>query len=498
MSEHDVVVVGARLAGSTLAAELARRGRDVVVIDRARFPSDTLSTHVLFSGGVEELRHMGALDRVLDLDPSRMRWVQIHFGGEVTATERWGPVGETDYVLCIPRLLQDEILVDTARERGAEVRESTEFRDLIWNGGRVCGVRIKDAEGDERELRAKLVVGADGRRSTVAARAGAWQPYRASKNGRGLVFRYIDDPHVGTRLNETASQWRDGGSVCMTFPSAPRPRMIALVMGPASDVARARKDPDGTWEEFLRRHPGFAERIAGAGNVGKLRSTADVPAYFRVSSGPGWALAGDSGHFKDPVIGNGQRDAVWMGRSLGEAIEPVLDDPAALDSELRRWEQARDDECLSAYHFANLETRIQPQSPVLIEVARRDRSRGEPDLGDVFNRIRSQQDVLPLGRLAGGTVGALLREPGSAISIFRGAMADLRTDIAVRAEARAHRFRSTRVVPGSEHPGAEFGRPPRRADAEAVATDAAAPAEPPVLRDSASGAAAPAAEGVVS
>ena len=69
MSDHDVVVVGARLAGTTVAAELARQGRDVVVLDRARFPSDTLSTHVLFSGGVEELRHMGALDRVLDLDP---------------------------------------------------------------------------------------------------------------------------------------------------------------------------------------------------------------------------------------------------------------------------------------------------------------------------------------------------------------------------------------------------------------------------------------------
>ncbi len=228
----------------------------------------------------------------------------------------------------------------------------------------------------------------------MAARAGAWRPYRASRNGRGLVFRYVDDPHAGTSLNETASQWRDGTSVCMTFPSAPRPRMIALVMGPASDVARARKDPDGVWAEFLRRHPGFAERIAGAENQGKLRSTADVPAYFRVGSGPGWALAGDAGHFKDPVIGNGQRDAVWMGRSLGAAVAPVLDDPAELDAALRIWEQARDDECLSAYHFANLETRIIPQSPVMAELARRDRSRGEPDIGDIFNRIRTQQEVL--------------------------------------------------------------------------------------------------------
>ena len=461
MPDHDVVVVGARLAGTTAAAELARQGRDVVVLDRARFPSDTLSTHVLFSGGVEELRRMGALDRVLDLDPSRMRWVQIHIDGKASVRERWGAVGETDYVLCIPRLLQDAILVEAARERGADVREGWEFRDLIWRGGRVAGVRCRDADGEEHELTAKLVVGADGRRSAVAARAGAFQPYRASKNGRGLVFRYVDDPHAGTSLNETASQWRDGTSVCMTFPSAPRPRMIALVMGPASDVARARKDPDGVWAEFLRRHPGFAERIAGAENQGKLRSTADVPAYFRASSGPGWALAGDSGHFKDPVIGNGQRDAVWMGRSLGAAVAPVLDDPAELDFALRIWEQARDDECLSAYHFANLETRIIPQTTLMAELVRQDRSRGEPDVGDIFNRIRTQQEVLTPRRVAGVLAGALAHEPREALRTLRETIRDGRIDMAVRAEEKARRFRSTRAVAGSEHPGAAFAPAPR-------------------------------------
>lgn len=461
MSDHDVVVVGARLAGTTLAAEMARRGRDVVVVDKARFPADTLSTHVLFGGGVEELRHMGALDRILDLDPSLMRWVQITIAGEVTVTERWGRSGGTDFVLCIPRLLQDEILVDVAREHGADVREGWEFRDLIWRAGRVVGARCRDADGDERELRAKLVVGADGRRSAVAARAGAWSPYRCSKNGRGLVFRYVDDPHVGTRLNETASQWRDGGSVCMTFPSAPRPRMIALVMGRASEVARARKDPNGVWAEFLGRHPGFAERIAGAGNQSKLRSTADVPAYFRASSGPGWALAGDSGHFKDPVIGNGQRDAVRMGRTLGEAASPVLDEPSELDAALRRWEQERDDDCLAAYHFANLETRIRDPSRLLVEIGHRGSGSEEPDIGDIFNRIRTPQEVLTPRRMGPVVAGALARAPTAAPAILRDAIGEMRIDQAIRAEQRARRFRSSHTVSGSEHAGATFGRPPR-------------------------------------
>ncbi len=481
MPLHDVVIVGARCAGATAAAELARSGLDVVVLDRARFPSDTLSTHVLFGGGIEELKHMGAFEKVLEHDPSFMRTLDIHFDNEVHVSEKWGAAGKTDYVMCIPRPIQDEILVETAREHGADVREGWEFVDVLWRGGRVCGVRAKDPDGELHELGAKLVIGADGRRSTVAARVGAWNPYRASKNGRGLVFRYVDDPHVGTPLNETLSQWRDGDSFCMTFPSAPRPRMIALVMGPASDVARARKDPDGVWDEFLRRHPGFAERIAGGTNLSKLRSTADVPAYFRASSGPGWALAGDAGHFKDPVIGNGQRDAMWMGRSLGARAAAAIGNPESLDAALRRWEQERDEECLSVYHFANSETRIQPQSPVLVQLARRAAGGvGDPDLGDIFQRVRDQQEVLPLTRMAGGFAGALAHAarhtPRRVPATLRGGLDDLRVDLQIRAETRAKRFRSTRTVTGSEHPGWSWPAPPKRPAAPVVEHRTEAPA----------------------
>ncbi len=486
MIEHDVVIVGGRLAGCTAASALARAGRDVVVLERGRFPSDTLSTHVLFGGGVDEMKRMGAFDRITALDPSYMRRLQLEIDGEVVVNEPWDACGEgdTDYVLCVPRPLQDKVLVDVVREQGVDVREGCEFLDVTWRGGRVNGVRYKDADGEERELRAKLVIGADGRKSTVAARVGAWHPYRASKNGRGLVFRYFDDPHVGTEKNETLWQWRDGTSFCMVFPSAPRPRTIALVMGPATDVARARKDPDGVWDEFLRRHPGFAARIEGGTNWGKLRSTADVPAFFRCGSGPGWALAGDASHFKDPVIGNGQRDALWMGRSLGEAAAPVIDDPAALDRALREWEQAREDECISAYHFANNETRILPVSPVLKEVARSIGTSDRPDLSDVFQRVRDQQDVLPVSRLLGGAVRAMARDPRHAPQILRDAIPELRTDLAIRAEIRAHRFRNTRQVKGSEHPGWTWPDPPRRPtratqSAPSPATEPATPASTP-------------------
>lgn len=478
METHDAVIVGARLAGSAAAAALARAGRDVVVLERGRLPSDVLSTHVLFSAGIEEVRRMGALDELLALEPSRMRDLQLHFGDDVVVRERWNTEGETDYVLCVPRALQDVVLAGAARRAGAEVRERCEVLDVVWEGGRAAGVRYRDEDGAVREIRARLVLGADGRRSTVAARVGAWTPYRGSLNGRGLVFRYLDDPHADSDLNETLMQWRDGSSFCMVFPSAPRPRTVALVMGPAADVARARRDPDGAWDEFLRRHPGFAERIAGATNVGKLRSTADVSAYFRVSSGPGWALIGDAGHFKDPVIGQGQRDALWMGRTAGEAAAAAIEDPAALDAALRRWEQSRDDECLNAYHLANAETRIAPQPAALVQIARRAQGRHDPDLGDLFQRTRTQQQVLTVPRLLGGAAGAMARRPREAGRILRASLPELRTDLAVRAEARAHRFRSTRVVHGSEHPGWRWPDAPPRKDVSAARSVAATAPSP--------------------
>ena len=455
------MVVGGRLAGTAAAAALARAGRDVVVLERGHLPSDTLSTHVLFAGGVEEVRRMGAFERIAALDPSYMRELEINFEDGTTLREPWGSCGESDFVLCVPRPLQDAILVDVVREQGVDVRERSEFLDVLWRGGRVSGARYRDPDGEEREILAKLVIGADGRRSCVAARVGAWHPYRASRNGRGLVFRYFDDPLVGTPANETLGQWRNGTSLCMVFPSAPRPRTVALVMGPASDVARARKDPERVWGEFERRHPGWADRIRGGTNWSKLRSTADVPAFFRAGSGPGWALAGDSGHFKDPVMGQGQRDALWMGRTLGEAAAAPLDDPAALDRALRRWERERDEECLSAYHFANAETRVRETSPVLVEIARRSNGNREPDVGDIFQRIRSQEEVMPVGRLMGAAAGALKRRPRGALSTLREIAPDVRTGIAIAAEARAGRFRSTRVVAGSEHPGWSWPDPPR-------------------------------------
>jgi flavin-dependent dehydrogenase len=463
VEQVDVVVVGARLAGCAVAAPLARAGRRVVVLDRMGFPSDQLSTHVLMPAGTSELAKLGALPRILALKPSRVCWVRIVVEG-ISVLERLRPAADgIDYGVCVPRDLQDVQLVRAAREQGADVREHCTVQSLRWRGGRVVGVRYRDGDGAEHDLSCTLLVGADGRRSTVAALVGAWTPYRISCNGRGLVFRYLEDPLTGGIEAETYYQWRDGDSFAFAFPSTPVGRLLVLLMGHRDEVSDARADPEGYWQSKLAEHPGLAARVAGAPAGTKLRSTGETPAFFRASSGPGWALAGDAGHFKDPVTGQGMRDAMFAGRTLAEQVLGVLDDPDAVDRATRAWEAARDRECLPAYHFANLDTRVERQSAVVCEIVRDAARTTDPDISDLFGRARTPQQIATVPRLARALGAAMWRGEQPRLQTLRRSLPDLRTELAVRLEQRAGRFRSTQTVPGSEHPGADWPAPPKPA-----------------------------------
>jgi flavin-dependent dehydrogenase len=461
VEQVDVVVVGARLAGCAVAAPLARAGRRVVVLDRMGFPSDQLSTHVLLPAGTSELAKLGALPRILALKPSRVRWTQIVVEG-ISALERLRPAADgIDFGVCVPRDLQDVQLVEAAREQGADVREHCTVQSLRWRAGRVTGVRYRDAGGNEHDIASTLVVGADGRRSSVASLVGAWTPYRLSRNGRGLVFRYIDDPMAGGVEAETYYQWREGNSFAFAFPTTPLGRLVILLMGHRDEASDARADPEGYWQRKLDEHPGLAARVAGAPPGTKLRSTGETPAFFRASSGPGWALAGDAGHFKDPVTGQGMRDAMFAGRTLAEELLPVLDDANAVDCATRAWEAARDRECLPAYHFANSDTRVERQSAVICEVLRDAGRTTDPDITDLLGRARTPQQILTPTRAARALAAALMRGEQPRTQTLRRLLPDLRTELAVRAELRAGRFRSTRTIPGSEHPGAVWPAPPQ-------------------------------------
>lgn len=401
----DAVVVGARPAGCAAATALARAGRRVVALDRARFPSDTLSTHLLFVGGVVELARLGALGRVQALGAPPLPEAYMA-GAGLEVRGRYTPVEGVDHGLCVRRPGLDAALVATARAAGAEVRERTRVTELVFEAGRVAGVRWRSGE-EEGEVRAPLVVGADGRRSLVARAVGAERPYRASPNGRACFYAYLEDPR--TEWRATAAQWRAGRELGTAFPCDGGLVMV-LLMPPRSRGEAFRADLDAGWEATVDALPGLRDRLEGCTRVTKVRSALDTTSYFRRSSGPGWALPGDAGHFKDPVTAQGIRDALRFGRRLGEAAAPVLDDPARLDRALAAWERRRERECLETYVWTNLLARDSEMTALEVELYRA--ADEHPELGsrvlDVFARTRRPSAAVP-PRLAAAVSARALR-----------------------------------------------------------------------------------------
>lgn len=462
----DAVVVGARCAGSAAAIAIARGGRSVIAIDRTAFPSDTLSTHVNFPSAVSEINRVGALDRVLAYSPPLCREGMVQADG-VRCLQRFAAVDGIDYGICVPRTQLDMALVETARAAGADVREKTGLVDVLWDGDRATGVRVSGPEG-EYEIGCSLVIGADGRRSTTASRVGSDVPYRGSRNGRGAAFWYMDDPLVDTEWHQRLIQLRQLETHALIFP-CPGGRLLVLFMGPAEEVPLFRRDPEGQWDRMLRENPAVAERVGGATNRTKLRSTGDFPAFYRRSSGPGWALAGDAGHFKDPIIGQGIRDAIRFARLLGEAAGPVIDDPERLDSALLAVERRRDQECMASYHWGNKESRIFPVSPLLKTGLAEWDGADPPHLLHMFDRVRAPHHVLNPLRGAKWGLKAMLKPGTDRRALLAEMREELRIDKDIWREEILKPFRPTRAW-ASER--SDFTWPPRSAaEASPAAAD---------------------------
>ncbi len=231
-------------------------------------------------------------------------------------------------------------------------------------------------------------------------------------------------------------------------------------MAPVEDIPRFRRDPEGVWAEKLAEDPDLAQRIEGATNKSKLLSTTDLSAFYRASSGSGWALVGDAGHFKDPVVGQGQRDALRHGRLLGEAAQQTLDDTAALDRALQAWERGRDRDTISTYHWGNRETRAAAPSALIREVFRGFAGGEDPDVTDTFNRIRRVERVVGPGRMVKALARVLTTPGADRRAILREVAEEIPIEIGIRREWWFGGFRYAGRS-ASEHPGWELGAAPR-------------------------------------
>ncbi|WP_280483094.1 NAD(P)/FAD-dependent oxidoreductase, partial [Nocardia cyriacigeorgica] len=400
----DVIVVGARCAGSAVAMTMARAGRRVIVLDSAQFPSDTLSTHLLWPGGLAELDALGVLDQVEELGAPRLTSAFAAGAGYRVPSE-FAPADGIDYAMCVRRTGLDAVLVGAARTAGAEVRERCRVLELVWADDRCAGVRYRDRADAVVELRAPLVVGADGRRSTVARLCGAIEPFLHTPSGRECYYAYWREGSPSWR--HIAAQWRAGRDLGTAFPCDDG-LVLSLVQPPVSaEPALGPGRAEQRYAEAIARIPGLAERLRDCERVGRVRAATGIASYFRRSSGPGWALAGDGGHFKDPVTAQGIRDALRYGRLLAETAAPLLEHPKALDLALTHWADRRLRECLPIYQWTNRLARAEDMHPLEIELYRtatRDRALAAAVTG-IFSRTTEPGAVFTPRRGGGGGGG---------------------------------------------------------------------------------------------
>jgi len=331
---YDAIIVGARCAGSPTAMLLARRGRRILLLERASFASDTLSTHYIHQSGVARLARWGLADRLAETGCPPIRRYRFDVG-PFALTGSPPPLEGVDAAYSPRRYVLDALLTDAAAAAGAEVRHGGIVEGLLTDGGRVTGVHGRTAAGRALREQARVVIGADGRNSTVARAAGA-----AVYDDRGTLTCAYYTYFTGVELDGVELYTRPGRFIG-TSPTHDG-RIMVIVLWPQAEFPRVRANVERSFEEALAPAPGLAERLRGAHRAEHFRGTRLLPNHFRTAAGPGWALAGDAGHHKDPILALGIGDAFRDADLLADAVDRGLD--GDLDGELATYAQRRDEQ----------------------------------------------------------------------------------------------------------------------------------------------------------
>lgn len=316
---HDVVVVGARCAGAATALQLARAGHDVALVDRATFPSDTLSTHAIARSGVVQLVKWGLYDDVLASGAPPLRDIEFHDGDQVvrrTLKERHG----VDALVAPRRTVLDQLLVDAAVAAGARLHTGITVTEVARaDDGRVTGVRGRAPYGPV-EMRARIVVGADGLRSRIARSVGAPVVLEGRSTGSTHYAYFAGDwPALEYHLGEQAFAGvfpTHGGEACV-WVCAPTDRAVV--------VRRSTASVDDALLQLLRTTaPALADRIDGCRQASPARGALSLPNQVRACAGPGWALVGDAAYHRDAITGHGISDAFRDSELLAGAVDAAL------------------------------------------------------------------------------------------------------------------------------------------------------------------------------
>jgi 2-polyprenyl-6-methoxyphenol hydroxylase-like FAD-dependent oxidoreductase len=353
---YDAIIVGARCAGSSTAVLLARCGLKVLLVDRATFPSDTISTHILWPHGAEVLARWGLRDRLAATGvPPICRRMTFDVGPFALC----GTIPDPNDGMggfCPRRTVLDSLLVNAAAESGVDVRQSFTVDDLLMTGDTVVGIRGHGNGSRSVEERARVIIGADGVNSFVA------RAVRAAESdvrpaAACCYYSYFSD----VTQDDVELYVRDH----VAFGGAPTHDGLHLLMvnWPTQDFGGVRSDVEGHVWKALEAAPDFLARMRAGRREEKWYGTAGVPGYLRKPYGKGWVLVGDASYNRDPITAQGISDAFIDAELLAEALSAWLSGSGTFEELLAAHEWTRNERVRPMYEFTTRLAALEPPPP---------------------------------------------------------------------------------------------------------------------------------------
>jgi flavin-dependent dehydrogenase len=345
---YDAIIVGARCAGSPTAMLLARKGYKILMVDRAGFPSDTMSGHYIHQPGVACLERWGLRDAVAATNCPPISTIRFDLGPFALEGQPPAADGVTE-AFCCRRYRLDQILIDAAVAAGAELRERVSVEGLVWEDGEVRGIRT--ASGTET---GRIVIGADGVHSRIARLVNA------------PMYEHTDPLSFGYYTYWTGI---DTGGKVRLLPRGDRfigvlptndDKALVFYQAPIAQFHEHRTDIEGHYFEAMNRDSWLAEQLSHATRTERFAGTADLPNFFRRPYGPGWALIGDAGYHKDPITGQGITDAFHCSEFLAEAIDAAFTGRKPIGEAMAEYEAKRNQLVGPLYHFTLDLARCEP------------------------------------------------------------------------------------------------------------------------------------------
>ena len=354
---YDAIVVGARCAGAPTAMLLARKGHRVLLVDKATFPSDTMSTHVVHPPGVAALERWGLLEHLKATGCPPLETYSFDFG-PLTIAGSPRPIDGVARAYCPRRTIFDRLLVDAAVEAGVELREGFTVDEILASDGTVTGIRGHAKGGADVTEGARVVIGADGRHSLVAKTVQPEQ-YDERPSRLAMYYAYWSGLHADGFDTFIRAESRRGWAAARTHDD-----LTVVPFGwPVEEFRDNRKDIEGNFFATVDLAPEFAERVRAAKRESKFIGSAELPGYFRKPFGPGWALVGDAGYHKNPITAMGINDAFRDAELAASALDDAFTGKRPFEQGMGDYQRARDREALPVYEFTDDFAQLQPPPP---------------------------------------------------------------------------------------------------------------------------------------